>query len=123
MINETIIVLSQLEDCAEHRLAKYIAGHLEFNTDIDIYFYKPLQKIFSKVIHYDFTERMTEIGVKGVNEEIIKLVRKEHPKYLVWLSAMYELLESTFNAIREESSIVVGWFCDDEYRFAHYSTW
>jgi len=123
MIDETVILLSQLEDCSGHRLAKYIPGHLEFNTDIDIYFRKPLQQVFSKVIAYDFTKRMIEIGVKGVNEEVIGLVRREHPKYVLWLSATYEILESTFDIIREEGSIVVGWFFDDEYRFAHYSKW
>ena len=123
MINETIILLSRFEDCSEHRLAKYIAGQLVLNTVVDINFYKPLQKIFSKVIAYDFTKRLTEIGVKGINEEIIALVRKEHPKYVVWLSTMYEFPESTFDTIREEGSIVVGWFGDDEYRFAHYSKW
>ena len=123
MINETVILLTGLEDCSGHRLSKYIAGHLAPNTDIDMMFYQPLQEIFSKVVAYDLTRQMTEIGVKGVNEEIIDLVRKERPKYVFWVSAMYELLESTFDAIREEGSIVVGWFGDDEYRFAHYSKW
>ena len=123
MINETVILLTHLEDWSKHRLAKYIAGHLELNTVVDTSYYKPLQKIFSKVIAYDFTKRMTEIGVKGINEEIIALVRKEHPKYVVWLSESYEFLGSTFDTIREEGSIVVGWFGEDEYRFAHYSKW
>ena len=123
MINETVILLARLEDCSQHRLAKYIAGNLELNANIDLYFNEPLQKVFSKVIACDFTRRITEIGVKGMNEEIIQLVRKERPKYVVWLSAMYELLESTLDTIREEGSIVVGWFFDDEYRFAHYSKW
>ena len=123
MINETVIFLSLLEDCSEHRLAKYIPGHLKFNTDIDMTFHQPLPKIFSKVIHYDFAKRMTEIGARGVNEEVIELVRKERPKYVIWLSAMYELLESTFDSIRQEGSRVIGLFTDDEYRFAHYSKW
>lgn len=123
MINETVMVLARLEDLSGHRLAKYIAGNLELNAKLDLFYHQPLQKIFSGVIAYDFTKRITEIGVQGVNDEVIALVKKEHPKYVLWLSAMYEFQEATFEVIRQEGSIVVGWFGDDEYRFAHYSRW
>ena len=124
MINETVILLlPRCEDCSEHRLSKYVSDYSELITRLYLNFYKPLQKVFSKVIPYDYTKRMTEIGVKGINEEIIALVRKEHPKYVLWLSAAYEFQESTFASIRKESSIVVGWFGDDEYRFDDYSKW
>ncbi len=123
MINETIILLSRLEDLSGYRLSKHFGSHLVLYFPLDINFYKPLQKIFSKVIPYDFTKRMTEIGVKGVNEEIIDLVRKEHPKYVLWISAHYEFQESTFDSIRKEGSAVVGWFGDDEYKFDDYSKW
>ena len=123
MINETVILLARLEDCSNHSLAKHFGGHLIIKPDHDINFYKPLQKIFSKVIPYDFTQRTTEIGLKGINEEVIELVRKEHPKYVLWLSVSYELQESTFDAIRKEGSKAVGWFFDDEFRFDDYSKW
>ncbi len=123
MINETVILLAQLQDCSGHRLAKHFGSRLVVDIYLDTTYHKPLYKIFSKVIPYDFTRRMTEIGVKGVNEEIIELVRQERPKYVLWLSAKYEFRESTFDSIREEGSIVVGWFSDDEYRFNDYSKW
>jgi len=123
MITETIILLGHLEDQSEHRLAKYMTGNLKLGTVIDINYYKPIQEIFSKAIAYDYVERITKIGIKGVNEEIIELVRKERPKYIFWLRSMYEFLESTFMAIRDEGSTVVGLFVDDEYRFAYFSKW
>ena len=122
MINETIVLLTPLEDCSNHRLAKHM-DFLRLTTSFDLYFYKPLQKIFSKVIVYDYVKRQTEIGVKGINEEVIELVRKEHPKYILWISAYYEFRESTFEKIRKEGTKVIGWFSDDEVRFDYYSRW
>ncbi len=123
MINETVILLFPRRYYFEHRLSKYVFPYLVTTFNTEEYFYKPLQKIFSKVIVYDYIERLTEIGVKGVNEEIVALVRKERPKYVVWLTAYYEFPESTFESIKREGAIVVGWFGDDVYRFDEYSKW
>lgn len=123
MKDETVILLCRLKDYSGNRLAKYIAGNLEFNANHSLFYDKPLQEIFSKVIAYDFIERTLEIGPKAVNDEVLELVKKEHPKYVVWLSAMYEFQETTFDAIREQGAVMIGWFFDDEYRFAHYSQW
>ena len=123
MINETIILLAWLKDCSEHRLSKHFANRLVQFFPHDINFYQPLQQVFSKVIPYDFVRQTTEIGVKGVNEEIIELVRKEHPKYVFWIPARYEFQESTLYSIRKVGSILIGWFGDDEYKFDDYSKW
>jgi len=123
VINETIILLAQLEGCSEHRLAKHFTSHLAHYFPHDINFYHPLQEAFSRVIPYDFIKRTTEMGVKGINEEIIALVRQEHPKYVFWYPRSYEFRESTFDSIRKEGSIVVAWFGDDHFRFDNYSQW
>jgi len=123
MINETVIILAPFS-YPEHRLAKYIESYLTTSTPFNLNFYKPLQKIFSRVLLYDFTKRMTEIGVKAVNKEIIDLVRKEQPKYLIRLFGHPpEFQESTFESIRKEGAIVVGWFFDDEVHFDDNSKW
>ncbi len=123
MINETVILLSPLEDCSKHRLSKHMGKNLGFVTGFDYYFYQPLQEIFSRVIPYDFETRLMEIGVRGLNEEIIALVRKEHPKYAIWVAwgDYYEIQESTLATIRQEGTIVVGFFFDDEVNFDRYS--
>lgn len=123
MINETVILLIPFEDYSKHRLAKYIASYLGAGYPFNLYYYEPLKKIFPRVIVYDYVKRMTEIGIKAVNEEIFHLVRKEHPKYLIWISVSYEFLESTSDIIRKEGTIVVGVFFDDEWRFDEYSKW
>ena len=49
---------------------------------------------------------------------------KEHsPKYVFWPTRHYEILEETFQEIRQFGSYVIGWFFDDECRFDDYSRW
>jgi spore maturation protein CgeB len=126
MINETVVLLSPYEDCSNHRLAKYVI-YLKSTKSIpfDICFYQPLQKIFTKVVLYDYLKRAVEVGIQEVNKEIIEIVRKEHPKYVLWLAIgeYYEIQESTFDTIRQERAKVVGWFFDDGVRFDYYSKW
>lgn len=123
MINETIVLLSPYEDCSKHRLSQYVG--LWLSVPFDECFYQPLQKIFSKVILYDYLKRMVEVGVTGVNQEIIKLVSENRPKYVLWAAFAegYEVQESTFDAIRQKGTKIVGWFFDDEVRFDFYSKW
>lgn len=123
MINETIILAVPLRDRPEHPLAKHIRSLFVVNMRWDLCLYQPLQEIFSKVIFFDYPERIGELGIKGSNEEIIELVKREHPKYLLWVGAKYEFQESTLNAIRREGTTVIGWFLDDEFRFDNYSKW
>ncbi|MFC1928518.1 glycosyltransferase [Chloroflexota bacterium] len=123
MIDKTVIVLAVLEDYSKHKLLKHVGPFFLQTVSLYLYFCKPLQRIFSKVIVYDFLKRMTEIGVKATNKEIIDLVRKEHADYVVWVSWQYEIQESTFESIRKEGTIVVGWFHEDEVRFDNYSKW
>jgi len=123
-INATTILLAPFEYYVEHRLAKYgVGSYLGTTVCSDLYYYKPLQKIFSKVIAYDYVRRITEIGVKRINEEIIDLVRREHPRYVIWVSAYYEFRESTFEAIRKDGAVIVGLFFEDDTAFDEYSKW
>lgn len=123
MINETIIFLTYYyePELRNHRLLKYVKDNLGAYLRFDLYLYEPLQKIFSKVILYDYLKRRAEIGIKAMNEEIIALVRKEHAKYVLWTSFYDDVQQSTLDTIREEGSTVVGWFFDDEWRFDSYS--
>ena len=125
-INETVILLTPFEDCSKHRLSKYkIGDYLVLSVPFNACFYQPLQKIFSKVVLYDYLKRMIEVGVKGVNQEVIGLVREECPKYVLWVAFgdYYEIQESTFDIIRREGAKVIGWFLDDDVRFDYYSKW
>lgn len=96
---------------------------METTVCTDLYFIKPLQTIFSKLIVYDFAKRSAEIGVKAINKEIIDLVKKEHPKYVIWNAVSYEFQESTFDIIRKEGTTVVGLFMDDDANFDYSKGW
>jgi len=121
IIDETILVLA-ITDCRNHKLAKYPGVYCDHNFDFEN-ITEPLKKIFSDVISYDFTKGSIEIGIKKVNQEIIDIVKSKHPKYVFWPSTMYEIRENTFQEIRKEGVIVIGWFFDDEVRFDNYSKW
>ena len=125
MINKTIILLTYYyqPELRNHRLMKYVGRYLGAYLPWDIYLYEPLRKIFSRVILYDYLQRMTEIGVKAVNEEITAMVAKERPGYVLWTSWRHDILEPTLEAIKQQGSTVIGWFFDDEWRFDDYSRW
>jgi spore maturation protein CgeB len=124
MINETILLLTPFEDCGGHRLARYI-GYLKISVPFDECIYQPLNKLFSKVILYDYLKRMIEIGISPMNQEVIELVKRERPHYVFWVAfgEYYEIKEFTFLAIRQAGSKIVAWFFDDEVRFNFYSRW
>jgi spore maturation protein CgeB len=121
MIDETILFLTHT-DCGMPALKRYGLG-IGPNADFDSLFVQPLRKVFSEVIVYDMWKNYAEIGVRKSNEEIIDIVHTHQPKYLLWPSMMYEIMEFTFQKIRERGTLVVGWFFDDEIRFDDYSRW
>ncbi len=88
-----------------------------------MYLYEPLRKTFSKAVLYDYLKRRAEIGIEAMNKEIIELVQKERPKYVLWTSFYYDVHQATLDTIRREGVTVIGWFFDDEWRFDDYSKW
>ncbi len=121
MIDETILFLTHA-DCGIPALKRHGIG-IGPNADFDSLFVQPLREVFSEVIVYDLWRSYAKIGIVKSNEEIIDIVYTEQPKYLVWPSMMYEITESTFQKIRKQGTLVVGWFFDDEIRFDDYSRW
>jgi hypothetical protein len=122
MINETILCLI-VSDCSGHRLGKYPELDIGLTVNLDRDIYESLKQIFTRVIRYEYIKRYVEVGVRMGNQEIIDIVKAERPKYVLWRSRNYEIQEATFQEIRKEGTIVVGWFYDDEWRFDDYSKW
>jgi spore maturation protein CgeB len=124
MKNKTILLLTPYKDLGEHRLAGFI-GYLKLSVPFDECVYQPLKKLFSKVILYDYLEKMTEIGISAMNQEIMDIVEKERPDYVFWVAfgEYYEIRETTFLAIKKAGSKLLAWFFDDEVRFGFYSRW
>lgn len=124
MIDQTIILLTYYynpSDRDDGVLGQIIRDHCPAFLPWDMYLYEPLRKVFRQVVIYDYLKRRAEIGRKAMNEEIIGLVRREQPKYVLWTSFYYDIGGSTFQAIRQAGAFVVGWFCDDDWRFDSYS--
>lgn len=121
MIKESLLFLTHT-DCGIKEIKKYGLG-IGPNTDLETVFVEPLRQIFSKVSCYDVWKNYALLGVIEANRQIIEIVHRERPKYVLWHTMMYELLENTLSEIRENGSLVLAWFSDDEVRFDDYSKW
>lgn len=119
-IDETVLLLSPRGDTSANRF-KGDAPYWGFGHSFDLYDYEPLTRLFSKVVVYDYLDRMANIPLRSINAELIAMARVERPKYVVWPSVNYEFVETTFDTLRQEGFIVVGIFLDDDFRFDDYS--
>jgi spore maturation protein CgeB len=128
MIDETVLLLTfpSKDPFRQIPRVRRFLSRIQFNVSptgqFDLYYKEPLERVFSKVITYEYTRRIFDVGLSQANREVVELVREGRPKYVIWLSSFYELLPSTFDAIRREGAIVIGWFFDDEVNFETYST-
>ncbi len=123
MINQTILFLPQT-DCTDAKLKPYadmLGASVFFNQDL--HFGKPLLKIFDHVIRFEVGEAYAKYGAIHANKRILEVVKEQSPKYVIWPTRTYELLEETFQEIRKMGAYVIGWFFDDESRFEGYSRW
>ncbi len=123
MINETILFLPQT-DCNHQKLKPYadeLIASVFFNQDL--HFGEPLKKIFRHVLRFEVGEPYANEGVIRMNNNIIELVKEKSPKYVIWPTRTYEILEETFQEIRKLGSYIILWFLDDETRFDNYSKW
>lgn len=123
IIDKSIILLTHYysKEDVHHRLLKHIIKNYCSYYPWDLYLYEPLKRVFPKVIVYDYMRRRADIGIQAMNEELIALVRKEHPGYVLWPSFYDDIRPSTLDIIRKEGTIVTGWFWDDEWRYDFYS--
>lgn len=119
-IDATVLFLT-ISDQRSNALCLHPGVHLNCNYQLDQNWSGALERIFSRQIKYDFLKNYADYGIKKVNSDIIEIIVREKPKYVIWPSYMYEILESTFETIRESGSIVVGYFFDDQSRFDNYS--
>jgi spore maturation protein CgeB len=115
-----LIYYSRQEDL-DHRLLRHVIPYIGHYLPFDVYLSEPLRRIFPKVIIYDFLQQRADLGLKAMNDDVLALVRREHPKYVLWTSFNDDIRQTTLETIRKEGTAVVGWFFDDEIRFHSYS--
>lgn len=126
MLDKSVLLLAHYTDPEESQvpLLRYmIKNWLGIYLPWDLYLVDPLNEIFSGVTVYDYLQKRAEIGIKEINQEIIAIVKDQHPDYVVWVSWQYDILPATFEAIRKEGAVVIGFFFDDDWRFENYSKW
>ncbi len=122
MINTTILVLG-VSDCSNEPIVKKWNIDAQVSQNFEASAVGSIKQVFSHVIVYDYLKRYIEVGVRRVNKEILDIVEREHPEFLLWHTMTYEILESTFDRIRHLGTKVIGWFFDDQVRFDEYSKW
>ncbi len=87
---------------------KYVKEHfLGAYLNFEDRFVRPLQTVFSKVWVFDYLKRRTQVSHQQLNQEILELVRRERPTYVLWTSFYYDVAEATLKAVAEEDVIVV----------------
>lgn len=115
-----VLILTPLYNLTSHKLYKYASSYLKLTCPFDLYFVEPLKRICSEVIAYDFQRRITEIGILKMNREVLEIFKNFEPNYVIYLSGYYEFMEKTLKEMRK-TSILIGWFFDDEFRFDNYT--
>jgi len=91
------------------------------NYDCDINFYEPLTHIFSKVINYNYIRKLNQLGKGLMNAEVIEIVRKEKPDYVLLHAYQDQVELKTLDTLDALGTKVIAWFSDDHWRFENYS--
>ncbi len=91
------------------------------NYDHDINQFDPIKHLFPKTLRYNYYERFNEIGREKMNAELIELVRAEALDYVVYITHLSQVKRDTLVRIRETGARLIGWFSDDQWRFASFS--
>jgi hypothetical protein len=105
-------------DQSTNPLHRYLDLHCNFDYTNWILSFN---KIFQEVIVYDQAKNFIEKGSDATQDEIIEIIRRERPKYLIWPSMSYEISEITFQKARDLGVATIGFFFDDATRFDEYS--
>jgi len=118
--NDSIMYLT-VTDQRNHRISNIIGQpYADAANPINDFSFS-LDQIFTKVITFDYLKSYFEKGVKVTNRKIYELAKRENPKYVLWRAHDYQLLVSTFRAIRDLGCIIIAWFWDDHFRFQDFA--
>ncbi len=91
------------------------------NYDCDINFYEPLKKVFSRVVRYNYLERLKALGLEAMNREVLTIAAAEKPHYIFFITYQGQIQLTTLLQLREMGCRVIAWFSDDHWRFDNYS--
>ena len=112
------VLLLTVSDQREHLLNKYPGIDLHVNNTLKSW-ELGFREITSHFLTYDFYQKYVNEGIVKVNQEIIVLIEKERPDFLVWPAMTFEILEETFAVARSLGCRAIGVFFDDILCFDH----
>ena len=88
------VLLLTISDQRDHVLNKYPGVDLHVNNTLKSW-ESGFRGMGLDLLTYDFFENYVHKGIVRVNEEILALVIKQRPDYLIWPTMAFEILEET----------------------------
>ncbi len=117
-IKETILVVS-LNIFEPENDKVMLRGRFSDSINTYKYMWSFLEPLFAKVVFYDYSNNIGQAnGFAKVNNDIIKLVETEKPKFVLYYGMdENRLAKETYERVRELGAQTIGMFVDDETSF------
>lgn len=90
-------------------------------VDNEVTYLQPLRCVFSEVLAYPLWDEYLILGPHAANRKAVEFAQATKPAYVIWPARMYEVFPSTLRGFAAAGARVVGWFFDDDVRFADYT--
>ena len=120
-INRSVILLT-VSDQQQNPLSQYPGVHLDCSFSTKELWQGCLDRLFERVIEWDIRAEYLAKGFQRTNEELIKLIKQQQPKYLIWPAySDDEIDEESFKTIKKLGVLIVGIFFDEGSTFESYS--
>ena len=99
----------------EHPLGKSF-GMPRVHFDFDSALGDPLEKIFSRVVRFDYLKHYLDLGPTAMNAGVIELAKAEKPDFVLWYAVgrRCEMFAETFDELRRLGCCVIVLFTDDD---------
>lgn len=100
---------------------RYDYGRPEQGTSFEFTnFYMALQRLVPDVVEFDFMTVMQRQGGESMNSMLLEMARKENPDMIFFMLFKDEIAKETL-ALLKNDFVTINWFCDDHWRFSHFS--
>ncbi|MBN1853840.1 MAG: glycosyltransferase [Pirellulales bacterium] len=85
-------------------------------------FYDSLRNLGHEIIYFDFMSLQEQLGRPAMNRRLLEIARSERPDLMFCVLFRDELDRDTIRQISEiPETTTLNWFCDDHWRFDHFS--
>ena len=116
------VILLTVSDQQQNPMSQYPGVHLDCSFSTKELWQGCLDRLFERVIEWDIRAEYLAKGFQRTNEELIKLIKQQQPKYLIWPAySDDEIDEESFKTIRKLGVLIIGIFFDEGSTFESYS--